>query len=51
MSANKSVELGDQRRVTPERELSVNATLTGGQPEILQPLYIEAGERLEFEVC
>ena len=44
------LELGDEREVAAERELGVDALLDGGEPQLLEPLDLDARERLELEV-
>ncbi len=51
MLVDERVELGDERRMPAERELGVDALLNGPEPHLLQPLHLDACERLELEVC
>ena len=43
-------ELGHQRRVTAQGQLGIDAVLEGGQPEILEPACLGAGERFVGDV-
>ena len=47
---DRCLELAHQRRVPAERELGVDALFHGGEAKLLEPLHLDARERLELEI-
>ena len=47
---DRCLELAHQRRVPAERQLGVDALFHGGEAKLLEPLHLDARERLELEI-
>ena len=50
MLGDERLELGNERELAAERELRVDPLLDRGEPQLLEPLDLDARERLELEV-
>jgi hypothetical protein len=50
VASDESLELGDQQIVPAEREIRIDAVLERREPAFLEPLDIDARERLEGEI-
>ena len=50
MLAYEGLELRNEREMTTEFELGVDARLDGRETQLLEPLRLDAGEALEFEI-
>ena len=50
MLRGQRLELGHERKLPAEREFRVDPLLDGGEPQLLEALYLHARERLELEI-
>ena len=50
MLGAQRLELGHEPEVPAERELGLDPLLDGAEPQLLEPLDVEARERLELEI-
>jgi hypothetical protein len=46
----KGLELGNEPKLSAEREIHIDSLLHGCQAQLLQPLHLDAREGLELEV-